>query len=80
MDDQSVMSQINRLVDEEHHLLDESRQGPLEPARRERLEEVQTALDRCWDLLRQRRAHREFHEDPDAARPRSAEIVEKYLQ
>ena len=34
--------------------------------------EIEIALDQCWDLLRQRRARREFGEDPDAAavRPR----------
>jgi hypothetical protein len=41
---------------------------------------VKVSLDRCWDLLRQRRALEEFAEDPDAARARSDETVEGYEQ
>jgi hypothetical protein len=37
-------------------------------------------LDRCWDLLRQRRARREFHENPDDASVRDETTVEGYLQ
>ena len=33
-----------------------------------------------WDLLRQRRALREFGDDPDQARVRPADVVEKYEQ
>lgn len=36
------------------------------------------SLDRCWDLLRQRRARTEFHQDPEAARERPADVVERY--
>jgi hypothetical protein len=44
------------------------------------LVEVKVALDQCWDLLRQRRALREFGEDPDKAKVRPAKIVENYEQ
>jgi hypothetical protein len=37
-------------------------------------------LDRCWDLLRQRRARREFSENPDDASVRDAKTVEGYWQ
>ena len=37
-------------------------------------------LDRCWDLLRQRRARRNAGGDPDDAQVRDAESVERYLQ
>lgn len=30
------------------------------------LKRTQVELDQCWDLLRQRRAKREFGDDPDA--------------
>lgn len=38
------------------------------------------SLDRCWDLLRQRRALRSAAGDPDQAHARDADTVEKYLQ
>jgi hypothetical protein len=44
------------------------------------LREVEVELDRCWDLLRQRRAQEEFGRDPNDAEVRSAETVEHYQQ
>ncbi|HYX23556.1 MAG TPA: DUF2630 family protein, partial [Thermoanaerobaculia bacterium] len=41
---------------------------------------IQVELDQCWDLLRQRRARREFGEDPEQAKVRDPEIVERYEQ
>jgi hypothetical protein len=35
-------------------------------------------LDQCWDLLRQRRAKREFGQDPESAQVRDAGTVETY--
>jgi hypothetical protein len=49
-------------------------------ADQDRLEAVQVELDRCWDLLRQRRALRDAGDDPDAANVRDADTVERYLQ
>ena len=72
--DEGVLHRIERLVDEEKNLL---RGGQ---AAGDRLREVQVELDQCWDLLRQRRALREFGDDPDEARVRPAEVVEKYEQ
>ncbi|MET9087749.1 DUF2630 family protein [Streptomyces sp. NPDC004237] len=46
------------------------------PARLARLE---TELDRCWDLLRQRRARVEAGQDPTGASVRPASEVEGYL-
>jgi hypothetical protein len=37
-------------------------------------------LDRCWDLLRQRRALRSAGGDPDEAAARDERTVEGYLQ
>jgi hypothetical protein len=67
-------------VAEEHALwTDESRgQGSESDARR--LEEVKVMLDQCWDLLRQRRALREAHLDPEGAHVRQPEVVERYEQ
>ena len=80
MDDSSVLGHIEKLVEEERELL-QSRQGKGPDAEEHRrLEEVKVELDRCWDLLRQRRAHEEFGEDPDQASERDAGTVEGYLQ
>lgn len=79
MSDESVLNKIERLVEEEHALLgldDESRA----PEKHERLTAIEVELDRCWDLLRQRRAQREFNLDPDDASVRDEGTVEGYLQ
>ena len=47
---------------------------------RERLRSVEVELDRCWDLLRQRRAFRDAGTDPEQAQARYAGTVERYLQ
>jgi hypothetical protein len=79
MNDEGVQSRIERLVEEEHALLQLDEHA--EPAdKHERLAAIEVELDRCWDLLRQRRARREFNEDPDDATVRDAGTVEGYLQ
>jgi hypothetical protein len=78
MDDKSVLSHIHELVAEEKRLRT-ARQG-LSADDRRRLEKIEIELDQYWDLLRQRRAREEFGEDPDAARERTANEVEGYLQ
>ncbi len=75
--DQPVLGHIKSLVDEEHRLYS---QGKLADEDRARLASIQVELDRCWDLLRQRRARREFGQDPDEAQVRSAKTVEHYEQ
>lgn len=76
-DDGSVLSHIDQLVQEEERLYGQSE---LADADRVRLAELKVQLDQCWDLLRQRRALREFGEDPDKAKLRPAKIVENYEQ
>jgi hypothetical protein len=80
MDDNQVLGQIDQLVAEEQRLYERESHGRLEADDHQRLEEIRVSLDRCWDLLRQRRAKREFGLDPDDARPRSADTVEHYEQ
>ena len=80
MTDRSVQDQIEVLVEEEHALLNAASEAGDDPDRHRRLEEVQVELDRCWDLLRQRRARSEFGLDPDNASPRDAGTVENYEQ
>jgi uncharacterized protein DUF2630 len=84
MSDESIAARIERLVTEEHELRDREQTdrpnaGAVE-GDRERLRTVEVELDRCWDLLRQRRALREAGGDPDQAEPRDAGTVERYLQ
>ena len=75
MNDTSILQHITELVDEEHRLLT----GSASPEQKaERLKHVGEQLDQCWDLLRQRRAKREFGEDPETAQPRDIGTVERY--
>ena len=75
--DKSVLNHIDRLVKEEEGLYGRSE---LTNNDRERLGQLKVELDQCWDLLRQRRALREFGDDPDKAKVRPARIVENYEQ
>jgi hypothetical protein len=78
--DQPVLDHIQRLVEEEHRLYERGEHNALADAERQTLEKVQVELDRCWDLLRQRRALRSAGVDPDQAQARPADVVEKYEQ
>jgi hypothetical protein len=73
--DQTVLNHIKSLADEEHHLYEK---GNLSEAEQERLKLINIALDQYWDLLRQRRAKREYGQSPDEAEIRRPGIVEKY--
>jgi hypothetical protein len=75
--DQSVLNHIDSLVKEEERLY---RRSGLTDDDRRRLADLKIELDQCWDLLRQRRALREFGDDPDKAKVRAAKIVENYEQ
>ena len=76
MTDSSVFAHIERLTAEEHALFE--RASPDE-AEHKRLAAIGVELDQCWDLLRQRRALREFGNDPAQAQVRPAEVVKKYV-
>jgi Protein of unknown function (DUF2630) len=84
MADESLLARIEALVQEEHALrtreADDSTRGEQLRGDRARLEQVSVELDRCWDLLRQRRALRDAGADPRDAHVRDGETVEKYLQ
>ena len=80
MDDSQVLGRIDELVAEEQALYEREGHGRLEASDRARLEEIRVSLDRCWDLLRQRRALREAGANPDEAHVRDADTVERYLQ
>ena len=84
MSDESIAARIERLVGEEHDLrareqADAADDDALETDR-ERLRSVEVELDRCWDLLRQRRALRDAGADPEQAEARDPGTVEGYRQ
>jgi hypothetical protein len=84
MDDESILGRIEALVGEEHTLIGREQDDAVDEqaldADRQRREQLSVELDRCWDLLRQRRALRDAGHDPDEAHARDANTVEKYLQ
>jgi Protein of unknown function (DUF2630) len=81
VDDKEILGRIDELIQTEHDLRSKLASGDLSgPEEREQLRATEEALDQCWDLLRQRRARREFGEDPDAAAARPVTEVEGYQQ
>jgi Protein of unknown function (DUF2630) len=75
--DEGLLARIKRLVDEEHALYG---RDSLDNSGQVRLDALKVELDQCWDLLRQRRARREFGDDPNQAHVRPPKIVENYEQ
>lgn len=73
MNDKTILERIESLIAEEHTL-----RGGAPAPDPQRLLHLEQELDQCWDLLRQRRAKREFGEDPDSAEPRAIGTVENY--
>ncbi|MFB4318984.1 DUF2630 family protein [Actinomadura sp. 21ATH] len=81
MDDKQILARISEYVTDEQELRERHRRGELAgDEERRRLQELEVALDQCWDLLRQRRARIDAGEDPGEARVRPAGQVEGYLQ
>jgi len=80
MDDSELLHTIEKLVNEEHKLLQEAEGGQLDDAEHARMHEIEVRLDQCWDLLRQRRARKEFGLNPDEAKVRDPGTVEHYQQ
>jgi hypothetical protein len=74
MADEEILHRIRTLVEEEHAV----RSG--NEVDEQRLAHIEETLDQCWDLLRQRRALREFGEDPSEAQVRGEGTVEHYQQ
>lgn len=81
MDDKEILGHIDELIKTEHDLRAKLAAGKLSTDKEHaQLREAEAALDQCWDLLRQRRARREFGEDPGASAARPVSEVEGYLQ
>jgi len=84
MSDESIAARIERLVNEEQDLRGREQTDRADPdaleGETERLRAVEVELDQCWDLLRQRRALRDAGADPNQARARDTDTVERYQQ
>jgi hypothetical protein len=81
MDDKEILAHIDDLIQTEHKLREQLAAGQLSSAQeRDQLKATEDALDQCWDLLRQRRARREFGENPNEALSRPVNEVEGYMQ
>ena len=80
MSDEQVHGTIEQLVSEEQELWERESKGGSTDSDRRRLAEIKVQLDQCWDLLRQRRALREFDLDDDSAQLRKSDVVEGYQQ
>ena len=78
--DKDALARIDHLVAEEKTLRAQLQHGEISTSEEhERLRRIETELDQCWDLLRQRRALRETGGDPSGATVRPPGQVEGYL-
>ncbi len=80
MEDRTILQHIEELVNEEHALSQQAQGGGLNEENHQRMQQLEVSLDQCWDLLRQRRARRSAHLNPDDATLRDPSIVENYKQ
>jgi hypothetical protein len=81
MDDTKILQHIDELIATEHDLRARLAAGELSGEEEHaRLRAAEEALDQCWDLLRQRRARRQYGEDPSSAAARPVGEVEGYMQ
>ncbi|MEP7057711.1 MAG: DUF2630 family protein [Caldimonas sp.] len=76
MSDTSILAHIGELIEEENRLKNDA--APPADAHA-RIRHIEEQLDQCWDLLRQRRAKREFGDDEAEAKVRDVTTVEGYI-
>ena len=81
MNDKEILGHIDELIQTEHELRAKLAAGELTSQEEQaRLRATEESLDQCWDLLRQRRARRQYGEDADEAAVRNVGVVEGYRQ
>jgi hypothetical protein len=80
VDDRDITARISELVAEEHRMERTHVGQALSEEEQARMTALSVELDRCWDLLRQRRARREMGQDPNEAQVRPDRVVEGYQQ
>ncbi|MGV9251877.1 DUF2630 family protein [Streptomyces sp. NPDC003697] len=79
--DQRILARITEMVEDERRLRAALASGQIDDSTEQRqLGELERELDRCWDLLRQRRAKEQYGENPDEAQARPSSQVEGYLE
>src|SRR5262249_53171489 len=78
MGDREVTEEVNALAREGHELFDREAKGTATEGARQRVQKIQSTLDQGGALLRQRRARREFGQDPEQARPRDEKTIKGY--
>ncbi|HEX5142808.1 MAG TPA: DUF2630 family protein [Mycobacterium sp.] len=77
--DSETLARIHDLVTQEKELRAKLQNHEIgESDENVRLRAIETELDQCWDLLRQRRALRDTGGDPREANVRPADQVEGY--
>ena len=74
-DDDDTLQTIHTLVEEEHRL--RAHGEKIDEDDRARMRSIEERLDQCWDVLRRRRAGRDFGGDPGQATEKQ---VHDYLQ
>lgn len=78
-DDIDIQQHITDLIANERDLRVRLARGEVSrDEEHEQLRRAEVELDRCWDLLRQRRALREYGEDAGRAAVRDEGTVENY--
>ena len=78
-DDRTIRHHISDLVDEERELRKALSRHEIDADdEHARLKAIETELDQCWDLLRQRDARREFGGSADDVQVRPPHVVEGY--
>ncbi len=81
MTDLEIFNRANALSEEEERLYESAGDGRgLTTEESARLAAIKVELDRCYDLLHQRRARRDAGLDPGEAQLRPGEVVEHYDQ
>lgn len=79
--EQQILSRVAEMIASEKTLRQQLAAGEIDGrTEHERLIALETELDQCWDLLRQRRALAAAGQDPGAARVRPPAEVEGYLE
>ncbi|MFE2644494.1 DUF2630 family protein [Streptomyces nigra] len=75
-----ILDRIQEMISQEKDLCDRLVENTIDqPTEHERLAQLETELDQCWDLLRQRRARVAAGQDPADAHVRPASQVKDYL-
>ncbi|MEV6667740.1 DUF2630 family protein [Streptomyces nigra] len=75
-----ILGRIQEMIGQEKDLRDRLVENTVDqPTEHERLAQLETELDQCWDLLRQRRARAAAGQDSADAHVRPASQVEDYL-